>query len=111
MSNTSAPPTLDELRAAASDACSNVTLEQLIGYKNGDESKHSGSDADDVIVVHRRPARKSNKTRKDEFAQQYHRNCFYQFRNLCDTQQSFFGIKYDAESGSAAPKHENFKKN
>lgn len=101
MSITTAP-TLDELRAAASGECSSATLAHLIGRTKKDESEPSGADAD-VIVVKRHPNRKRSAVRKDEFAQQYHRNCFYQFRDLCDTKQSFFGIKDDEEPAPAEP--------
>ncbi len=97
MSSTTAP-TLDELRAIASGNCTSETLAQLIGYMKRDENGN-----DDVIIVNRRPDRRAADERKDEYAQQYHRNCFYQFRNLCDTKGSFFGIKDDEERTPAAP--------
>lgn len=95
MTTATSPPTLAQLRAAANSDCTSETLARLAGYKK--------PDGDVIIVKHRSSARRgrNDPQPRDEYEQQYHRNCFYQFRNLRDARHLFFGIKDDEDDSSS----------
>lgn len=101
-------PTLAELQQAAGVGCTNDTLRMLHGAAGDGKDATPGDNredvASDVIVVKRHPDRHNEASQNRAYTQQYNRNCFYQFRNLCDTRQSFFGVNDDGESVPAAEK-------
>lgn len=100
-------PTLEELRSAANTNCTSETLARLAGYiKKKEENNLEKDSEDDIIVVKRRTG---PSVPRDEYAQQYRKNCFYQFRHLCDTKQSFFGVDDDEEARPAAEKANTIK--
>jgi len=101
-------PSVDMLRAAAEGNCSTRTIAELLGSMQKDlgslPSKEETGGADDVIIIKRHSNRKRGQPRNDEYTQQFNRNCFYQFRNLPETRESFFGIQDDDTSSPGVEK-------
>ena len=95
-------PTLTELRRSAASQCTRTSLAQLMGLPAENTNQN-------VIIVNKKDKQSRRRAGIDpeaaEYAQQYHRNCFYQFRDLHDTKESFFGItddEHDATSPQSA---------
>lgn len=98
--NTEAP-TLSELRKLARNKSVKSSIQQLVAKNDSSSSGHHT----DCILVTRKPSfeksRDSEKRLNAEYAQQFHRNCFSQFRVLEETRESFFGLPALPEQPSA----------
>ena len=106
-------PTSKHLRATMDSFCSKELLSSLAHTdddSNGSQQDDADHSQEDVIVVDRKS--KAHRDRDEaernnyKYAQEFRRNCFYQFKALRDTKGSFFGLNSDEEHCTTAPKTE-----